>query len=206
MVGRQVLACAARRCRSAPAPACHVGLHADGHRHAAAVAFAQRLGHHHRVAEVQSGAAVFLGVLQAQQAQVAQLLEDLVAGELLGGLPLGDEGLISFSHERATVSAIWRCSGVNFMVSASSVESAQSRATPKVLGRSVRRLGLARDRQAQAEDAARVARVDDAVVPQPRGAEQRGRFGVEPLAQRVAHRGQRLVVGRQARRVRACCG
>jgi hypothetical protein len=71
----------------------HVGVHADGHGHAAAVALAQRLGHHHRIAEVQPGAAELLGVLQAQQAQVAQLLEDLVRGELALGLPLGDEGV-----------------------------------------------------------------------------------------------------------------
>ncbi len=72
-----------RRCR-------HVGVHADGHRHAAAVALPQRFGHHHAVAEVQPRAAEFLGVLQPQQAQVAELLEHLVGRELALRLPLRD--------------------------------------------------------------------------------------------------------------------
>jgi hypothetical protein len=41
------------------------------------------------------------------------------------------------------------------------------------------RLGLGDDVETQAEDAARVARVDDAVVPQAGGGEQRRGFGVE---------------------------
>jgi hypothetical protein len=69
----------------------HVGLHTDGHRHAAAIALAQRFGHHHRVAEVEPAAAELLGVLQAQQAEIAELLEQFVARELLGGFPLGDK-------------------------------------------------------------------------------------------------------------------
>ena len=56
--------------------------------HVQRVAGAQGLGHHHRVAEVEVEAAVFLRVLQPQQAQVAELLEDLVAGKALGRLPL----------------------------------------------------------------------------------------------------------------------
>jgi hypothetical protein len=98
MVGEELLAqlVAAEACQRRRG---HVGLHADGHRHAAAVAFAQRLGHHHRVAEVEPGTAELLGVLQAQQAQVAQLLEDLVAGELLGRFPLGHEGVDLLAHE-----------------------------------------------------------------------------------------------------------
>jgi hypothetical protein len=56
----------------------------------------------------------------------------------------------------------------------------------------------ATDVEAQAEDAARVARVDDAVVPQPGGAEQRRGFGVELPAQAFAHCRQRGFVGRLA--------
>ena len=68
----------------------HVGLHADGHRHAAAFDVAQRLGHGHRVGIVEPGAAVLLGLGQAQQAQLAQPLEHLVRGEDLRGLPFVD--------------------------------------------------------------------------------------------------------------------
>ena len=50
------------------------GLHAYGHGHTAAVALAQGLGHDHAVGKVQARAAVFLGVLQAQQTQVAEFL------------------------------------------------------------------------------------------------------------------------------------
>src|SRR6185436_5628750 len=62
----------------------------DRHRHAAAADEAERLGHHHRVAVVEAGAAVSLGLGQAQQAEVAELLEHLVRRELLGLLPLVD--------------------------------------------------------------------------------------------------------------------
>jgi hypothetical protein len=69
----------------------HVGVHADGHRHAAAAAVAEGLGHHHRVAEVQAGAAELLGILQPQQSEVAELLEHFVRRVLLVGLPLRHE-------------------------------------------------------------------------------------------------------------------
>jgi hypothetical protein len=51
---------------------------------------AQRLGHGHRVGVVEAGAAVFLRLGQAQQAQLTQPLEDLVRGEDLGGFPFVD--------------------------------------------------------------------------------------------------------------------
>jgi hypothetical protein len=79
----------------------HVGLHADGHRHAAAGAVAECLGHHHRVGEVEFLAAVLSRILEAEQAQVAELLEHLVRGELLGGLPRGDMRIEFLSHETA---------------------------------------------------------------------------------------------------------
>jgi hypothetical protein len=51
---------------------------------------AQRLGQRHRVRVVEAGAAVGLGLVEAQQAEVAELLEDLVRGKGLGRLPLVD--------------------------------------------------------------------------------------------------------------------
>ncbi len=51
---------------------------------------AQRLGHQHAVGIVQSRAAVFLGLGQPQQPQIAQPLEHLVGGKDLGGFPFID--------------------------------------------------------------------------------------------------------------------
>jgi hypothetical protein len=93
----------------------HVGLHADGHGNAADIAVAQRLGHHHRVAEVQAHAAEFGGVLDAQQAQVAQLLEQLMGGNCPAFSHSLVKGLISLATNLRTVSEIWLCSDVNFM-------------------------------------------------------------------------------------------
>jgi hypothetical protein len=42
---------------------------------------AQLLGHHHGVGIVEAHAAVFRGLVDAQQTGIAQLLEDLVGGE-----------------------------------------------------------------------------------------------------------------------------
>jgi hypothetical protein len=65
----------------------HVGVHADGHRHAAAGTVAEGFGHHHRIGEVEPEAAVFLRILDAEQAEVAELLEDLVRRKFLGRFP-----------------------------------------------------------------------------------------------------------------------
>ena len=59
----------------------HVGLHADRHRHRAAIDVAQLLGHHHGVGVVEAHAAEFDGLVDAEQAGIAQLLEHLVGGE-----------------------------------------------------------------------------------------------------------------------------
>ena len=84
----QLVAAKACQCRCR-----HVGLHADGHRHTAAVALAQSLGHHHRVAEVQAHAAKLFGVFQSQQSQLAELLENLVRRELPFRFPFGNKGV-----------------------------------------------------------------------------------------------------------------
>jgi hypothetical protein len=68
----------------------HVGLHADRHRHRAAIDVAQLLGHHHGVGVVEAHAAVFRGLVDAEQAGVAQLLEDFVRREDAVLLPLVD--------------------------------------------------------------------------------------------------------------------
>ena len=71
----------------------HVSLHANRHRDGAAVNVAQRLGHRQRIRVIQPGTAIGLGLGQAQQAQVAELFEDLVRRKHLGGLPLVHMGV-----------------------------------------------------------------------------------------------------------------
>jgi hypothetical protein len=71
----------------------HVGLHTDGHGHAAAFDVAQRFGHRHRIRVVESGAAIFLRLGEAEQAEFAQALEHLVRGENLRRLPFIDVGV-----------------------------------------------------------------------------------------------------------------
>ncbi len=84
----QLVAAEARQCGRA-----HVGLHADGHGHAATVDMAQPLGHGHGVGIVETGAAEGFRFGQSEQAQVAELLENLMSGENFGGLPLIDVGV-----------------------------------------------------------------------------------------------------------------
>ena len=76
-------------------------MRADGHWHAAATAVAESLGHHHRVGEIEFLTAVFGRILEAKQAQVAQLLEHFVRGKLLGGFPRGDMRVDLLAHEAA---------------------------------------------------------------------------------------------------------
>jgi hypothetical protein len=59
-------------------------VHADAHRHAGHVTAAERLGHRHRVAEVEAGAAELRGVFDAGQTEVVELLGELMGRELLG--------------------------------------------------------------------------------------------------------------------------
>ena len=69
----------------------HVGLHADGQRHAAAGGAADFLGDDQAVGIIQTHAAVFLGLGDAQQAQVAHLLEHVVDRETSRRFPLRHE-------------------------------------------------------------------------------------------------------------------
>jgi hypothetical protein len=109
-------------------------------------AVAQRLGHHHRVAEKSRPMTAEFGrvVLDAQQAQVAQLLEQLMGRELPGLFHSLVKGLISLATNLRTVSEIWLCSDVNFMKGFRSTgkkvekgggwPTRHMRATPKALG------------------------------------------------------------------------
>ena len=69
----------------------HVGLHADRHRHAAAVDGAELLRHHQRIGIVEALAAELDGLVEAEKAEIAELLEQLMRGEDAVLLPLVDE-------------------------------------------------------------------------------------------------------------------
>jgi hypothetical protein len=84
----QLVAAKARQRRGA-----HVGLHTDGHRHATTFDVAQRLGHRHGIGIVEAGASEGLRLGEAQQAQVAELLEHLMGGKDFGGFPFIDVGV-----------------------------------------------------------------------------------------------------------------
>ncbi|MDF2467445.1 MAG: hypothetical protein K0Q43_5680 [Ramlibacter sp.] len=77
----------------------HVGLNADGHGNAAAMGVAQRLRHRHGIGVVQTRAAVFLRLGQAEQAQFTQALEHLVRRKYLRLFPFVDVGVDFFVDE-----------------------------------------------------------------------------------------------------------
>ena len=173
----------------------HVGLHADRHRHAAAGDVAERLGHRHRVRVVEAHAAVLLGLGQAEQAELAEALEDLVRRELLGRLPLVDvriDLLVDEALERALDLFVL----VRELHAWSPVAGVR-RSRPgdaelhRVKGAPRR---LVADREREGDDAARVARVDEAVVEeQARGVEGvglalEGRRRSSPSAPRASPR------------------
>jgi hypothetical protein len=62
---------------------------------------AERLGHHHRVRVIEAGTAPGLGLGEAEIAQPAELAEDLVRREDLGGLPFVDVRIDLLVDERA---------------------------------------------------------------------------------------------------------
>ena len=69
----------------------HVGLHPDRHRHAAAADGAEFFGHHQRVAVIESLAAEFDRLVEAEKSEVAELLEQLMRREDVRLLPFIDE-------------------------------------------------------------------------------------------------------------------
>ena len=71
----------------------HVGLHPDRHRHAAAGDGAELFGHHQRVGVIEPLAAEFDRLVEAEKAEIAELLEQLMRGEDVGLLPFVDEGI-----------------------------------------------------------------------------------------------------------------
>ena len=71
----------------------HIGLHPDRHRHATASDGAEFLGHHQRIAVVQPLAAELSGLVEAEEAEIAEFLEQFVRGKLLRFLPFIDEGI-----------------------------------------------------------------------------------------------------------------
>ena len=77
----------------------HVGMHGDAHRDAGGVGLAQLLAEDERVPEVQSLSAVLLGIGQAEHAEVAHLLEEVVRGEDARLLPLLDVRVDLFLDE-----------------------------------------------------------------------------------------------------------
>jgi hypothetical protein len=71
----------------------HVGLHPDRHRHAAAFDRAELLGHHQRIGVIEPLAAELDRLVEAEKAEIAELLEQLVGGEDVVLLPFIDEGI-----------------------------------------------------------------------------------------------------------------
>ena len=71
----------------------HIGLHPDRHRHAAAGDGAEFLGHHQRIAVIEALPAEFDRLVEAEEAELAELLEQLVRGEDVVLLPFVDEGI-----------------------------------------------------------------------------------------------------------------
>ena len=69
----------------------HVGLHPDRHRHAAACDGAEFFGHHQRVAVIEPLAAELDRLVEAEKAEIAELLEQLMRGEDVGLLPFVDK-------------------------------------------------------------------------------------------------------------------
>jgi hypothetical protein len=61
------------------------------HRHAAACDGAEFLGHHQRVAVIQPLAAILDRLVEAEKAEIAELLEQLMSGEDIRLLPFIDE-------------------------------------------------------------------------------------------------------------------
>src|SRR6218665_3366758 len=139
-----------------------------------------------------------VGYFRPSRPSAPSFLNTSCAGNCCAASHSATCGLISFATKRRTVSAICSCSGVNCIVASScswSTAGGYSEARDAEGGGPQHaRLGLARDREAQREHAARVARIDDVVVPQARGAEERRRLAVEPVLQRIGHRGQRRLV------------
>ena len=60
---------------------------------------AQSLGHHHGIRKIQTRTAVFRGILQAEQTQIAEFLEQFMRRKFLGGLPGIDVRIDFLAHE-----------------------------------------------------------------------------------------------------------
>ena len=71
----------------------HVGLHPDRHRHAAAGDGAEFFGHHQRVGVIEPLAAELDRLVEAEKAEIAELLEQLMRREDVVLLPFVDEGV-----------------------------------------------------------------------------------------------------------------
>src|SRR5690348_3721309 len=72
---------------------CHVGMDADCHGDGRAAASAQRLAERHLIGIVEALAAEPLGLVDAEEALAAHLLEELMRREDAGLLPLVDIGV-----------------------------------------------------------------------------------------------------------------
>src|SRR6266545_3929767 len=170
----QLVAAVAGQCRRR-----HGDLHAGCHGDRAPVHQAQRFRADHGVGEVEPRAAVLDGLVDAQEAGIAHLLEQRVSGEGAFLLPFVDVGIDLAIDQRLP-----------------------GLAQGLVLGREFHRLhpcdaecdGIERphdrfagDRQGEGENAPRVARIDDAVVPQVRCAVERRRFAVELVDDALVH-------------------
>src|SRR5690606_16948241 len=111
----------------------HVGLHADRHRNRATVHVGQRFGEDRGEAVVQAHTAVLDGLVQAEQAELAHLPEDLMGGEELGPLPFVHMG-IDFLGDPALDGAAGLVVLVGQLHDGSGVGTSQGRATENCIG------------------------------------------------------------------------
>src|SRR3990167_5374864 len=133
-----------------------------------------------------------VGYLMPSRPRSPIFLKSWWAGKMPAFSHSAVKGLISLATNLRTVSLICSCSGVNCMVGAPGERGFAGNARlharyAEGVGVQDARSGVARHGQALREHAARLARVDDSVVPQAGGAKQHVGFGVEPALELLAH-------------------
>jgi hypothetical protein len=91
--GRQKFAAHLVRAEPRQRGRCHIGLHPDRHRHAAASDGAEFFRHHQRVAVIEPLTPELGRLVEAEKTEVAEFFEQLMGGEKFRLLPVIDEGI-----------------------------------------------------------------------------------------------------------------
>src|SRR5260370_14020744 len=109
-------------------------------------------------------------------------------------------GLISVSQNFVTERMSSRCCSLYIILRPSHASHAEAR---RVEGADLR---LAADREAESQHPARIAGIDEPIVPEPRRGEERGRFALELLDDLALHGVELRPVDRLARALEALLG